>query len=256
MYKRQAEINISGNKSIDTKGLKARLKDIGLAEGRTFDRSLLNRIKRELERRYYALGRYGIEIQSTVSPLPRNRVAVSIDITEGLTARIKQINIIGNEDFEEQELLDLFKLSRTRWHSFYSKNDQYSKQRLSGDLETLRSFYLDRGYIKFEIKSTQVSISADKQDIYITIGIDEGDVYKVSDMKLAGEPSVPTKQLFPLIHMRRGDVFSRKVTIESAERISKKLGDGGYAFANVNTIPEIDEAVSYTHLTLPTNREV
>lgn len=244
-----AEINLSGNKSIDTKGLKAGLKDIGLAEGRTFDRSLLDRIERELERQYYALGRYGIEIQSTVSPLPRNRVAVSIDITEGLTARIKQINIIGNEDFEEQQLLDLFKLSRTRWHSFYSKNDQYSKQKLSGDLETLRSFYLDRGYIKFEIKSTQVSISADKQDIYITIGIDEGDVYKVSDMKLAGEPSVPAKQLFPLIHMRRGDVFSRKVTIESAERISKKLGDEGYAFANVNTIPEIDEETKQVAVT-------
>ncbi|WP_089724900.1 outer membrane protein assembly factor BamA [Candidatus Thiosymbion oneisti] len=244
-----AEINISGNRSIDTKGLKEGLKDIGLAEGRTFDRSLLDRIERELERQYYALGRYGVEIQSTVSPLQRNRVAVSIDIAEGLTARIKQINIIGNEDFEERELLDLFKLSRTRWYSFYSKNDQYSKQKLSGDLETLRSFYLDRGYIKFEIKSTQVSISADKQDIYITIGIDEGDVYKVSDMKLAGEPSVPVKQLFPLIHMRRGDVFSRKVTIESAERISKKLGNEGYAFANVNTIPELDEETKQVAVT-------
>jgi len=244
-----AEINISGNKSIDTKGLKAGLKDIGLAEGRMFDRSLLDRIERELERQYYALGRYGVEIQSTVSPLQRNRVAVSIDITEGLTARIKQINIIGNKDFEEQELLDLFKLSRTRWYSFYSKNDQYSKQKLSGDLETLRSFYLDRGYIKFEIKATQVSISADKQDIYITISIDEGDVYKVSDMKLAGEPSVPAKQLFSLIHMRRGDVFSRKVTIESAERISKQLGDEGYAFANVNTIPEIDEETKQVAVT-------
>jgi len=244
-----AEINISGNKSVDTKGLKAGLKDIGLAEGRMFDRSLLDRIERELERQYYALGRYGVEIQSTVSPLQRNRVAVSIDITEGLTARIKQINIIGNKDFEEQELLDLFKLSRTRWYSFYFKNDQYSKQKLSGDLETLRSFYLDRGYIKFEIKATQVSISADKQDIYITISIDEGDVYKVSDMKLAGEPSVPAKQLFSLIHMRRGDVFSRKVTIESAERISKQLGDEGYAFANVNTIPEIDEETKQVAVT-------
>jgi len=236
-----AEINLSGNKRIDTKALKEGLKDIGLVEGRTFDRSLLDRIERELERQYYTLGRYGIEILSTVSPLLRNRVAVSIDITEGLTARIRQINIIGNEDFEEQELLDLFKLSRTRWYSFYSKNDQYSKQKLSGDLETLRSFYLDRGYIKFEIKSTQVSISADKQDIYITISIDEGDVYKISDIKLAGEPSVPAAQLFPLIHMCRGDVFSRKVMIESAERVSKKLGNEGYAFANVNTLPEIDE---------------
>lgn len=236
-----AEINISGNKDIGTEDLKAALKDIGLAEGRTFDRSVLDRIELELERQYYARGKYGVVIQSTVSPLERNRVAVSIDITEGLTARIKQINIIGNKSFEEKELLKLFKLGRTKWHSFYSKNDQYSKQKLAGDLETLRSFYLDRGFIKFEIKSTQVSISADKKDIYVTVGIDEGDVYRVSDIKLAGEPSVPTEQLFPLIHMRRGEIFSRKVTTESAERISKKLGNEGYAFANVNTIPEIDE---------------
>ena len=244
-----AEINISGNKSIDTKALKEELEEIGLAEGRTFDRSLLDRIERELERQYHALARYGIEIQSTVSPLQRNRVAVSIDITEGLTTRIKQINIIGNDDFEERELLDLFKLSRTRWYSFYSKNDQYSKQKLSGDLETLRSFYLDRGYIKFEIKLTQVSISADKQDIYITISIDEGDVYKVSDMQLAGEPSVPVEQFFPLIYMRRGDAFSRKVTIESTERISQKLGNEGYAFTNVNTIPEVNEETKQVAVT-------
>ncbi|MCG6862812.1 MAG: outer membrane protein assembly factor BamA [Chromatiaceae bacterium] len=236
-----AEINITGNKTLETDALKEALKDIGLAEGRTFDRSLLDRIEHELEGQYYALGKYGVEIQSTVSPLERNRVAVAIDITEGLTARIKQINIIGNKDFEEKELLGLFKLGRTKWHSFYSKNDQYSKQKLGGDLESLRTFYLDRGYIQFEIKSTQVSISADKKDIYITIGIDEGDVFSVSDIKLAGEPSVPVEQLFPLIQMRRGDVFSRKVTTESAERISKKLGNEGYAFANVNTIPEIDE---------------
>lgn len=236
-----AEITISGNKDIGTEDLEAGLKDIGLAEGRTFDRSVLDRIELELKRQYFARGKYGVEIQSTVSPLERNRVAVTIDISEGLTARIKQINIIGNQDFDEKELLKLFKLGSSKWHSFYSKNDQYSKQKLAGDLETLRSFYLDRGYIKFEIKSTQVSISADKNEIYVTVGIEEGDVYRVSDMKLAGEPSVPADQLFALIQMRRGDVFSRRVTTESAERISKKLGNEGYAFANVNTIPEVNE---------------
>ena len=207
-----AEINISGNDSLDTETLLEALKDIGLAQGRTFDRLILDRIEVEMQRQYFAHGKYGVEIQSTVSPLERNRVAVSIDITEGLTARIKQINIIGNEDFEEKELLKLFKLSRTKWHSFYTKSDQFTKQKLGGDLETLRSFYLDRGYIQFEIKSTQVSISADKKDIYVTLGISEGDVFSVGDIKLAGEPSVPAEQLFPLIQMRRGDIFSRKVT--------------------------------------------
>jgi len=236
-----AEITITGNKDVETEALKEGLKEIGLAEGRVFNPSVLDRIEQELKGQYYARGKYGVEIQSTVSPLERNRVAVTITIQEGLTARIKQINIIGNEAFEEKELLEQFKLGPTKWHSFYSKNDQYSKQKLAGDLEALRSFYLDRGYIKFEIKTTQVSISADKKDIYVTVGIDEGDIYSVSDIQLAGEPSVPSEQLFPLIRMRRGDVFSRKVTTESAERISKYLGNEGYAFANVNTIPEIDD---------------
>jgi outer membrane protein insertion porin family len=236
-----AEISITGNKEIDTEQLKEALKDIGLAEGRVFNRSVLDGIEQELKRQYYSRGKYGVEIQSTVSPLERNRVRVSIDIVEGLTARIKQINIIGNKDFEEKELLEQFQLGPTKWHSFYSKNDRYSKQKLAGDLESLRSFYLDRGYIKFEIKSTQVSISADKKDIYVTIGIEEGDVYDVSDIQLAGEPTVPAERLFPLIHLRRGEPFSRKTTTQSAERISKLLSDEGYAFANVNTIPEVDE---------------
>ncbi len=236
-----AEITITGNKDIETDALKDGLKDVGLAEGRVFNPSILDGIEQELKRQYFARGKYGVEVQSTVSPLERNRVAVTIKIQEGLTARIKQINVIGNEAFEEKELLKQFKLGPTKWHSFYSKNDQYSKQKLAGDLEALRSFYLDRGYIKFEIKSTQVSISADKKDIYITIGVEEGDVYSVSDIQLAGEQTVPAQQLFPLIRMQRGEVFSRKVTTESAERISKYLGNEGYAFANVNTIPEIDD---------------
>jgi len=236
-----AEIEITGNKDIETDALKQALKDIGLTEGQVFNPSLLDRIEQELERQYYARGKYGVVVQSTISPLERNRVRVTIAITEGLTARIKQINIIGNEAFDEQELLKQFKLGTTKWSSFYSKNDQYSKPKLAGDLETLRSFYLDRGYIKFELKSTQVSISADKKDIYVTIGIEEGDIYTISDLQLAGEPSVPAEQLFPLIHLRRGEPFSRKETTQSAERISKLLADDGYAFANVNTIPEIDE---------------
>ena len=236
-----AEIKITGNNEIKEDDLKKGLKDIGLAEGRVFNRSVLDRIEQELKKQYFALGKYGVRVESTVSPLERNRVAVRIEITEGLTARIKQINIIGNEGFSEEELLGQFKLGTHRWYSFYSKNDQYSKQKLAGDLETLRSYYLDRGYIKFDIKSTQVSISADKKDIYITVVISEGGVYTVSDIKLAGEPTVPAEKLFPLIHLRRGDTFSRAITTESSERVSGLLGNEGYAFANVNTIPDIDE---------------
>jgi outer membrane protein insertion porin family len=244
-----AEIEITGNNDIKTDDLKKGLKDIGLAEGRVFNRSVLDRIEQELKRQYFALGKYGVRVESTVSPLERNRVVVRIEITEGLTARIKQINIIGNQAFTEKELLKQFKLSTSRWYSFYSKNDQYSKQKLGGDLESLRSFYLDRGYIRFDIKSTQVSISADKKDIYITIVLSEGGVYTVSDIKLAGEPTIPAEKLFPLIHLRRGDVFSRAVVTESSERVSGLLGDEGYAFANVNTIPDIDDEAKQVSVT-------
>ncbi|KAA6184804.1 outer membrane protein assembly factor BamA [Thiohalocapsa marina] len=236
-----ARIDIVGNKSLKEDILKQGLADVGLAEGRVFNPSILDRIEQELQRQYFASGKYGVGIESTVSPLERNRVAVRIEINEGLTARLKQINIIGNEAFSEKELLKQFKLGRTNWLSFYTKNDQYSKQKLSGDLEALRSYYLDRGFINFQITSTQVTISPDRKDMYVTVAIDEGDVFRVSDIQLAGEATVPSEQLFPLIHMRRGEPFSRKVATESAERISQLLGNEGYAFANVNAVPELDE---------------
>ncbi|MBK5968707.1 MULTISPECIES: outer membrane protein assembly factor BamA [Thiorhodovibrio] len=235
-----AQIDIVGNKSIKTDDLKEGLKEIGLAEGRVFNRSVLDRIEQELRRQYFAAGKYGMDVESTVSPLERNRVAVRIEVTEGLTARLKQVNIIGNEDFKEKTLLKQFKLGPTKWSSFYTKNDRYAKEKLAGDLEALRSFYLDRGYINFKITSTQVTISPDQNDIYVTIGIEEGEIFHVSDIRLAGDPSVPVDQLFPLIHMQRGEVFSRKAASESAERISGLLGNEGYAFANVNTVPEVD----------------
>lgn len=252
-----AQIDIEGNTDVKTEDLKQGLREIGLAEGRVFDRALLDRIELELKRQYFARGKYGVQIESTVSPLERNRVGVRIEISEGGTARIKQINLIGNEAFAEKELLRQFKLGSRRWHSFYTKNDQYSKQKLAGDLESLRSFYLDRGYIQFEIESTQVSISPDKQDIYITVVIDEGDPYRIDDIQLAGEVSVPTERLFPLIHLRRGETFSRAETTASAERISQLLADEGYAFANVNTIPNVDESdqtVSVTFFVDPGRR--
>lgn len=235
-----AKVDITGNKDLDTDILKDALKDIGLAEGRVFKRAILEQVEQELNRQYYARGKYGIKIQSTVSPLERNRVAVEITISEGLTARIKRINIIGNKAFDEDDLLDEFELGIPAWYMFFSSKDKYSKQALSGDLEKLRSYYYDRGYVDFKIESTQVSLSPDKKDIYITIAITEGEVYTLSDIKLAGELELPQADLFPLIHLKRGEVFSRKEITASAERITGHYSDAGYAFANINSIPDID----------------
>ncbi len=236
-----SEIEISGNKDLATEDLLQALKDIGLSEGRVFNRSLLDKIEQELRRQYFSQGKYGVKLTSTVTPLERNRVAVSIEISEGQVARIKQINIIGNREFDEEELLEQFSLSTTGWLSWFTKDDQYSKQVLAGDLEKLRSYYLDRGFIRFKIDSTQVSITPDKRDIYVTVVVYEGDIYTISDIKLAGKLVVPKEEMFPLIHLKRGEEFSRKKSIEGSDRISKLLGNRGYAFANVNSIPEIDE---------------
>ncbi len=235
-----AEINISGNKDLDTDQLLAGLKDIGLAEGQVFKRALLEKVEQELNRQYFSRGKYGVRITSTVTPLERNRVGIDIEISEGLTARIKQINLIGNRAFDDDELLDRFQLGIPSWYAFFSSKDKYSKQALSGDLETLRSYYLDRGYIDFKIESTQVSITPDKKDIYITIVVNEGEIFTLRDIELAGDLEIPEEDLFPLIHLKRGEVFSRKKLTASADRLNSKYSDAGYAFANVNSIPDID----------------
>jgi outer membrane protein insertion porin family len=252
-----SEINFSGNKSIESEDLKEGLADAGLAEGRTFDRSVLERIEQELERQYFNQGKYGVRLTSTVTPLERNRVAIDIDVSEGETALIKQINIVGNRAFDEDDLLDEFASSTGGWLSFFTKDNQYSRPRLAGDLETLRSYYLDRGYVNFTIDSTQVSITPDKRDIYITINVTEGDIYTISDIRLAGELIGETEAYFPLIRLRRGEPFARRDVVSSSERISTHLSNLGHSFANVNSIPEIDEdakTVSVTFFVDPGDR--
>lgn len=236
-----SEINFSGNKSIEEDALREGLKDAGLSEGRTFNRSVLEGIERELERQFFNQGKYAVKLTTTVTPLERNRVAIDIAIVEGETARIKNINIIGNESFDEEDLLGEFELTTGGWLSAFLKDDQYSRQKLAGDLETLKSFYLDRGYVKFTVDSTQVTITPDKQHIYITINVSEGDVYTLTDIQLAGEYVGKAEDYFPHIHLVRGEPFNRKSVVESSDRISAMLAEQGYAFANVNAIPEVDD---------------
>ena len=244
-----AEINFSGNKSIETEDLELGMKDAGLSEGRVFNQLVLDRTVEELKRQYYDRGKYGVEIQTTVTPLERSRVALDIDIREGKTARIEQINIVGNQAFDEDDLLDELSQSTGGLLSFITKDDQYSRQKLQADLETLRSFYQDRGYLKFNVDSTQVNISPDKEDIFITINVTEGDQYTISDVKLAGRPVLEPEVLFDLIQLTRGEVFSRREVVESADRVSEALSDQGYAFANVNPVPEVDDAAKTVAIT-------
>ena len=236
-----SSIEIEGNQDLDNDALLDGLEQIGLAEGRVFDRSLLEKVEQELRRQYFSSGKYAVKIDTTVTPLERNRVGILIDISEGRAARIKQINIIGNEVFPDKELLDKFSLSTPNIFSRFTKSDQYSKQALSADLEILRTYYLDRGYLKFQINSTQVSITPDKKDIYITINIVEGEQYKVKVVTLSGDLVVPAEEIFPLININPGDVFSRKRVTGATEQVSSLLGNQGYAFANVNTVPELDD---------------
>ncbi|MDP3481758.1 MAG: outer membrane protein assembly factor BamA [Sulfuricella sp.] len=236
-----SQIDFTGLKEFDKKQLVDGLKQVGLAEGRIFDKSLLDKAEQELKRQYLSRGKYAVAITTTVTPLERNRTAISFNISEGEVAKIQQINLVGNQAFPEKDLLDLFVLSTPGWMTWWSKNDQYSKQKLAADIETLRSHYLNRGYLEFNLDSTQVSISPDKQSIYITINITEGQKYTVSDVKLAGEMLVPEEELRKLIKIQPGDVFSREKLTETTKLIGDRLGKDGYAFANVNAVPELNK---------------
>ncbi len=245
-----AQVEIAGSKDIDAKQLKEGLKQIGLAESRIFDRALLNRAEQELKSQYISRGKYGVIITTTVTPLERNRVAINFDISEGEVAKIRQINIVGNSVFKDSVLRDEFVLRTPGLLTWYSKNDQYSKPKLQGDLEALRTFYLNQGFLEFTIDSTQVSITPDKRDIFITVNLTEGRKFTVSDVKLAGELIVPEAELRQLFRLKKGDVFSRERLTETTKLISDRLGNEGYAFASINPVPEIDREKSEVAFTL------
>jgi outer membrane protein insertion porin family len=237
-----AQIDFSGNKSFPTDKMKEGLKQIGIAEGQIFDKSQLDRAEQEVKRQYLSQGKYGATVKAVVSPLERNRVAVRFDIEEGAVSKIRNINIVGNQAYTMDDLRAQFLLTTPNWMSWWNKDDQYSKQKLNADLETLRSFYMNQGYLEFNIDSTQVSITPDKKDIYITVNVTEGEKYTISEVKLAGETIVSDAELQKLIEVKAGDTFSREKVTQSSKAISDRLSNEGYAFSNVNPVPDVNKA--------------
>lgn len=244
-----AGIKIVGTKEMSEEDLKKGLKEVGLAEGRVFNKSLLDRVEQELRQQYFGRGFYAVSILPTVTPLERNRVDINIEVAEGEVARIREINLVGNQLFPDKKLLKLFTLGPKPWYAPFSSRDKYSKQKLAGDLERLRNFYQDQGFLEFNNDSTQVSITPDKEKIYITVNVTEGKKYIVTGYKLAGTFVVPENELSKLITIKPGSVFSRKEVTETTKKMSDRLANDGYAFANVNAIPEVDKDKSEVFFT-------
>lgn len=236
-----AQIDFSGMKEFEPDVVRKVLRELGMAEGRIFDRAVLDSAEQELKRQYLSRGLYAASVQTTVTPLERNRVGINIAVTEGEVAKIRGINIVGAQAFKESELLGVFVLRTPGWLTWYTQHDRYSRERLAADLETLRSFYLNRGYLDFSLESTQVSITPDRRDIYITVNIVEGETYTVSEVTLGGQMLLAREELERLIQLKPGDVFSREKLAASTKAIADRLGNEGYAFANANAIPSIDK---------------
>ena len=234
-------IKLDGNKVLESEALLEGLKQTGLQEGDVFKRSTLEQIKLDLVRLYASQGRYGASIDTDVESLPGNRVALNINIKEGQIATIQHINVVGNSVYSDEELKDLFSLKLPHFWSFYQKDDRYARQKLSGDLERLRSYYLDSGYVNFSIDSTQVSITPDKKHVYITVNVTEGEQYTVRGVDISGEMVVPEDQLMKVVRVEEGQIFSRRLISESQETIASEIGNAGYMFANVSPAPELHD---------------
>ena len=236
------KLTLQGNKDIKTEDLLKGLQDIGLSEGETFDRLALDRVTQELTRQYNNRGKYNVQITPTVSPLDRNRVDVTIDVKEGKAAKIRHVNLVGTDSFDNEEILDTWESRESSWLSWYRRDDQYSKEKLSGDMEKLNSWYLDRGYVDFNIDSTQVSISPDKRDMYLSASVTEGEIYKISEIRVTGDTILPQEAVERMVIPKVGDTFSRVLLEATSEGITNTLSNIGYAFARVNPIPTPNRA--------------
>jgi outer membrane protein insertion porin family len=248
---------ITGNKDIKTEDLEKSLRNVGLAKGKTFNQSTLDEVKRFLTDQYYSRGKYGVTVDTKIEEVSGNRVKIAVDIVEGKRSKIRQINIVGNTAFTDDELLEDFKLRTPNWLSWYRQDDRYSREELSGDIEKLRSHYLDRGYANMDVESSQVAIAAEKDDIFITLNVKEGEVYRVSDVKIAGNLVVPEETLKGLVQVHRGDIFSRKLVTQTTELMALRLGQDGYAFAKIDPVPKENaetKEIELTFLVDPGNR--
>ncbi len=240
---------ISGNKDIKTEDLQKSLRSVGLATGKTFDRSVLEEVRSYLTDQYFSRGKYAVRIDPKVEEVPGNKVRIKIDVVEGKRARIRQINLVGNTVYDDKELLDQFELRTPHWLSWYKQDDRYSRESLQGDIEKLQSYYQDRGYANFAVESTQVAIAPEMDDIFITMNLHEGEVYKVGEVKMAGTMKVPEADLQRLLLVKPGQTYSRKLITQSQELISFRLGVEGYAFAKIDPVPAAHEDTKTIDLT-------
>lgn len=243
-----AEIEVNGNKEVSDDNMEEAIKSMGLSKGKIYNPKLLDTLKQELQQLYYSLGKYAIRLDAEATMLDEDRVSIKVEISEGAPAKIRQINLIGNKAFDDNELLNEFKLESTEDGWF--PNDKYSSVKLSGDLENLKSYYLDRGYVEFNVDSKQVSITPDKRDINVSINLQEGEQYSISKVNLTGNLVVEEAELLALLKVREGDVFSRKLITSSITLMTKRLGEEGYAYANIKTLPKVNEKNHSIELTL------
>jgi outer membrane protein insertion porin family len=243
-------VDIKGNKDIKTEDLQKSLRNVGLAAGKTFDRSTLDEVTQYLTDQYYSRGKYAVKIDKKVENLPDNRVRVNIDIKEGSRAKIRQINIVGNTVFKDKAILETLSLQTPNWQSWYKQSDRYARETLQGDLEKISTFYQDRGYANFHIDSVQVAIAPDKSDIFITANVTEGAVYKLGEIKLAGNLIAPEAELRRLLFIAPGQIYSQKYISASQEAIKNRLGAEGFYFAKVEPVPQMDEAKKIVNMTL------
>lgn len=235
-----AQININGAEIIEKDMIRSALKSQNFAEGRIFQQDILDAAVIELKQQYFTRGRYAVNVKYVVTKLERNRIGIQLDIDEGDVARIKRINVVGNKAYKESDILDGFSLNTSGWMTWYTKSDQYSKQKLTADLEKLRSLYQDNGYLDFNVDSTQVSISENKQEIYLTVNVTEGEKFTLGDIRFVGDLILPEAELRKLIELNPGEVYSREKIVRANASLAERFGKEGYAFANINPVPEVD----------------